>query len=72
VSKEVVVATCDAMQDLKAYVPDMPDSFDVPDAAMFLIACACRWQKDKQFVAEMLAWFQWEMWAHTVGSEVKH
>jgi hypothetical protein len=60
-SREVIVTTIDDMQELRVDLPDMGDDEDVPDAAMFILACACRWKTDKTFVKEMLSWFNWEI-----------
>jgi hypothetical protein len=61
VKREVVVSTKGEMTDIDIYVPDVEDEFDVPDAAMFLLACALRWKTDKAFVQTMIRWFDSEI-----------
>jgi hypothetical protein len=61
VKREVVVSTKGEMTDIDIYVPDVEDNFDVPDAAMFLLACALRWKNDKAFVQQMINWFDVEI-----------
>ena len=55
---EVAVVTTDNMRGLDLFLPkNVHDDDDVPLAAMFLVACACKWRTDRDFVQKVVEWF---------------
>jgi hypothetical protein len=52
---EAAIVTSGNMTELELVLPDMGDS-DLPEIAIFLVACAMRFQSDPDFVHEQLEW----------------
>jgi hypothetical protein len=52
---EAAILTSGNMTDLELILPDMGDS-DLPEIAIFLVACAMRFHSDPDFVHEQLEW----------------
>jgi hypothetical protein len=52
---EAAILTSGNMTDLELTLPDMGDS-DLPEIAIFLVACAMRFHSDPNFVQEQLEW----------------
>jgi len=52
---EAALLTSGNMSDLELILPDMGDS-DLPEIAIFLVACAMRFHSDPDFVQEQLEW----------------
>jgi hypothetical protein len=54
-SSEAALVTSGNMTELELVLPDMGDS-DLPEIAIFLVACAMRFHSDPDFVQEQLEW----------------
>ena len=55
---EVAVVTTDNMSGMDLFLPNnVNEEDDVPLAAMFLVACACKWRTDRDFVMKVVEWF---------------
>ena len=52
---EAAIVTSGNMTDLELVLPDLGDS-DLPEIAVFLVACAMRFHSDPDFVQEQLEW----------------
>ncbi|NBJ12010.1 hypothetical protein [Microvirga arsenatis] len=52
---EAALFTSGNMTELELVLPDMGDS-DLPEIAIFLVACAMRFHSDPDFVQEQLEW----------------
>jgi hypothetical protein len=52
---EAAIVTSSNMTELELVLPDLGDS-DLPEIAIFLVACAMRFHSDPDFVQEQLAW----------------
>ena len=52
---EAAIVTSGNMTDLELVLPDLGDS-DLPEIAVFLVACAMRFHSDPSFVQEQLEW----------------
>lgn len=52
---EAAIVTASDMTELELVLPD-PGDKDLPEAALFLIACAMRYHTDPEFISEQLAW----------------
>ena len=53
---EAAITTASGMTELELVLPKMEDDEDLPEAALFLVACAMRYHADPEFVQEQLAW----------------
>jgi hypothetical protein len=53
---EAAIITATGMTDLELVMPDLPDDGELPEAALFLVACAMRYHDDPEFVQAQLAW----------------
>lgn len=54
-SGEAAVITANGMTELELVLPEF-DEGDVPEPALFLVACAMRFHQDPDFVHEQLNW----------------
>jgi hypothetical protein len=62
---ETAVVTTDDMEDLVVFWPQVPDeTAEMPRAARFLVAMACKWKCDQKFVEEVLTWYEGEVMKH--------
>ena len=52
---EAAIVTASNMTELELVMPDMGDE-DLPEIAIFLVACAMRFHSDPNFVQEQLEW----------------
>jgi hypothetical protein len=52
---EAAIVTSGNMTDLELVLPDLVDR-DLPEIAVFLVACAMRFHSDPDFVQEQLEW----------------
>lgn len=52
---EAAIVTSNDMTELELVLPDLGDG-DVPELALFLIACAVRLHSDPDFLQEQLDW----------------
>ncbi|WP_230532903.1 hypothetical protein [Microvirga roseola] len=52
---EAALVTSGGMSDLELVLPDLGDR-DLPEIAIFLVACAMRFHSDPDFVQEQLEW----------------
>ncbi len=52
---EAAIVTSGNMTELELVLPDMGDS-DLPEIAIFLVACAMRFHSDPDFVHQQLEW----------------
>ncbi|MCG7394156.1 hypothetical protein MHY87_14705 [Microvirga sp. ACRRW] len=52
---EAAIVTASNMTELELVLPDMGDE-DLPEIAIFLVACAMRFHSDPSFVQEQLEW----------------
>jgi len=52
---EAAIVTAGNMTELELVLPDMGDD-DLPEIAIFLVACAMRFHSDPSFVQEQLEW----------------
>jgi len=52
---EAAILTSGNMMDLELVLPDLGDQ-DLPEVAIFLVACAMRFHSDPDFVQEQLEW----------------
>jgi hypothetical protein len=52
---EAAIVTSSNMTELELVLPDLGDS-DLPEIAIFLVACAMRFHSDPEFVQEQLEW----------------
>lgn len=56
---EGAVVTTDDMQDLQVFFPKVDDETqNMPDALRYLLAIACKWKSDPEFVEEVLRWYE--------------
>ncbi len=55
-STEAAIITADGMTDVELVMPVLIDDEELPEAALFLVACAMRYHADPAFVQEQLAW----------------
>lgn len=54
-STEAAIVTASNMTELELVLPDLGDG-ELPDIAIFLVACAMRFHSDPDFVREQLEW----------------
>ena len=52
---EAAILTSGNMTELELILPDLGDE-DLPEVAIFLVACAMRFHSDPQFVQEQIEW----------------
>jgi hypothetical protein len=52
---EAAIVTASNMTELELVLPDIGDG-DLPEIAIFLVACAMRFHSDPGFVEEQLEW----------------
>ncbi|MDP8921025.1 MAG: hypothetical protein M3O00_19525 [Pseudomonadota bacterium] len=52
---EAAIVTSGNMTDLELVLPDLGEG-DLPEIAVFLVACAMRFHSDPDFVQEQLEW----------------
>lgn len=52
---EAAIVTASNMTELELVLPDLGDE-DLPEIAIFLVACAMRFHSDPGFVQEQLEW----------------
>ena len=55
-STEAAIITADGMTDVELVMPVLIDDEELPEAALFLVACAIRYHDDPKFVQAQLAW----------------
>jgi hypothetical protein len=53
---EAAIITASGMTELELVLPKVERDEDLPEAALFLVACAMRYHADPEFVQEQLAW----------------
>jgi hypothetical protein len=55
---EAAIITASDMTELELVMPKMEDDADLPEAALFLVACAMRYHADPAFVEAQLRWLE--------------
>lgn len=55
---EAAIVTANNMTDLELVLPQTGSDEDLPDAALFLTACALRYHDDPRFVEAQLTWLR--------------
>jgi len=63
--KECAIVSTDNMTQLNMLIPDMPEDEKVPPLVIYLFACAVRYDKEPDFVEEMIDWFMNDRNGHT-------
>jgi hypothetical protein len=53
---ECAIVSTDNMTDIKMLLPDHRDGVETPPVMAFLLACATRYRRDQNFVAEQIRW----------------
>jgi hypothetical protein len=60
---EAAIVTASNMTELELVLPSTNDDEELPEAALFLTACALRYHADPAFVQAQLKWLE----RHTAG-----
>ncbi len=55
---EAAIVTTNDMTELELVLPPMTDDEELPEAALFLTACAMRYHADPRFVEAQLTWLK--------------
>ena len=55
---EAAIITASDMTELELVMPKMENDADLPEAALFLVACAMRYHADPAFVEARLRWLE--------------
>ncbi len=55
---EAAIITARDMTELELVMPKMENDADLPEAALFLVACAMRYHADPAFVEAQLRWLE--------------
>lgn len=55
---EAAIVTASNMTELELVLPQTGEGEDLPEAALFLTACALRYHADPRFVEAQLAWLR--------------
>jgi hypothetical protein len=54
---ECAIVSTDNMTQVNVLMPNFEDDAKVPPLVIYLFACAVRYDKDPEFVQEMIEWF---------------